>query len=329
MKTGKSVDILAIGNAIVDIQTSIDENFLIENNIKKGVMTLVDKKIQSKILSALLGQKINKLSGGSAANTIIGFTQLGGAARFIGKVGNDEYGKFYREDMIKAGVEFETVCGNGVTGTCVVLITPDAERTMLTCLGICAEIIPNDIPIDDIKSSKLTYIEGYLWDSPQAKESCLAIIDETKKLGKKVAFTMSDPFVVSRYKHEFLELTKDIDLIFCNLQEGQMLTGLSEQEEVVKAIGQLVPHVAMTLGKEGSIVFERGKVCNVPTKVVMPIDTNGAGDAFAGGFLYNYIKDSSLDLCATLGNCISGIIVCQMGARNQKPITELDYIKNL
>jgi len=318
MKTGKGVDILGIGNAIVDIQTSVDESFLIENELKKGVMTLVDKKMQYRILSALKGHKLNKFSGGSAANTIIGFTQLGGRARFIGKVGNDEYGTFYKEDMIKAGVEFETLCGNGVTGTCVVLVTPDAERTMLTCLGICGRITPKDISIEDIKSAELIYIEGYLWDSPLAKESCMAMLEEAKKLGKRVAFTVSDPFVVSRYKNEFLDLTKWIDLLFCNLQEGQELTGLNEKEKVICAIGELVPHVAMTLGRDGSIIFDRGNVCHVPTKIVEPIDTNGAGDAFAGGFLYSYIKGSSLDLCAKKGNWLSGLIVSQIGARNQK-----------
>jgi len=138
------------------------------------------------------------------------------------------------KDMLKTGVEFNTKLGDGDTGTCIVLVTPDAERTMLTCLGVCAQITEDDIPIDDIKSAKLIYLEGYLWDSLAAKKSCMRAIREAKKLGKKIAFTVSDPFVVSRYKNEFLELLKNIDLLFCNLEEGQMLTDLSNQKEIVK-----------------------------------------------------------------------------------------------
>ncbi|MGA1826058.1 MAG: adenosine kinase [bacterium] len=318
------VDILAIGDAIVDIQTRVDDTFLKDNDIHKGTMTLVDKDAQQKILAALDDDKIEKFSGGSAANTIIGVAQLGGTARFLGKVGDDPYGKFYREDMKKAGVFFDTAPGDGSTGRCLVLVTPDGERTMLTYLGICGQLRPDDISEEDIRQAKMIYIEGYLWDSPPARETCMAVLEVAKRLGKKVAFTVSDPFVVCRYKEEFLKFIPEwIDLLFCNLDEGRELAGRNKEKDVIKCIGELAPQVAMTLGDEGAIVYDRGRIYSVRTERIKPVDTNGAGDAFAGGFLYRYLQDHSLESCAKLGNCFSGLIVSQMGARNQKPISRL------
>ncbi|MGA1867456.1 MAG: adenosine kinase [bacterium] len=318
------VDILAIGDAIVDIQTRVDESFIKEHGIHKGTMTLVEKEVQQQIIAALDEQKIEKFSGGSAANTIISITQLGGTARFFGKVGNDPYGAFYREDMKKAGVIFDTPSGEGMTGRCLVLVTPDGERTMLTHLGICGQLSPDDIALEHIKEAKMVYIEGYLWDSPPARETCMVILKEAKKLGKKVAFTVSDPFVVCRYKDEFLKVIPLwFDLLFCNLDEGRELTGRIDQEEVIRCIGELVPQVAMTLGDEGALVFDRGTLHAVPTEKLTPIDTNGAGDAFAGGFLYRYLRDHSIESCAHMGNCYSGLVVSQMGARNRKPIPDV------
>jgi len=318
------VDILAVGDAIVDIQTRVDDSFIKNNGINKGTMTLVNKDAQQKIIEALDEDKIEKFSGGSAANTIIGVTQLGGTARFLGKVGDDPYGKFYREDLKKAGVFFDASPGDGITGRCLVLVTPDGERTMLTHLGICGQLMPDDITEEDIGQAKMIYIEGYLWDSPPAREACMAVLKVAKRLGKKVAFTVSDPFVVCRYKDEFLRLIpKWIDLLFCNLDEGRELTGQDNEKDVISFIGELAPQVAMTLGDEGAIVYDRGEIHSVQTEKIKPVDTNGAGDAFAGGFLYRYLRGYSLESCAKLGNCFSGLIVSQMGARNQNPIPEL------
>lgn len=313
----KSYDVFGIGNALVDILVLLDDHFLTSNKIHKGVMTLVDEEAQGELLLKLAEYKKELRSGGSAANTMIALSNIGGTGCYTGKVSHDTYGEFYKKDMEFSGIHFETKPESiSHTGTCLILTTPDAERTMLTSLGISSTITKADIDEDRLKNSKFIYVEGYLWDKPDTKQACIHAMELAKKHKVKISFTYSDPFCVERSKEEFIKLTKEYcDLVFCNLAEGETISGEKDPEAILKKIGSWVDICCMTSGKEGARVMDKNTNRLIPGFPVKPLDTTGAGDVFAAGVLYGLTHDLTLPKSVRLGNYMASRIVQEIGPR--------------
>ncbi|NCN10725.1 MAG: adenosine kinase [Leptospira sp.] len=313
----KKYDVFGVGNALVDIIVLLDDAFLNENKLQKGVMTLIDETSQGSLLSSLHDYKKNLRSGGSAANTMIALSNSGGTGCYTGKVSHDTYGEFYKKDIEEAGIVFETKPDtDGHTGTCLILTTPDAERTMLTSLGISTTLKPTDIDTEKLKVSKYSYIEGYLWDGDSTKKASELTMKLSKENGVKVAFTYSDPFCVNRTREEFIQLTKDyVDVVFCNLEEAYALTGKDSPESALIELAKLSPMCFMTAGKEGAYVLQDGKSTLVPGFPVKPIDTTGAGDSFAAGVLYGLTQGYTPEKAARWGNYVASRVVQEIGPR--------------
>ncbi|HBL46618.1 MAG TPA: adenosine kinase, partial [Planctomycetaceae bacterium] len=281
-------DVYGVGNALVDIQARVSDATLQKLGFAKGIMTLVDEDIQQKVLGELDGAPISQCAGGSAANTILGIADFGGKAAYAGKVGSDMLGEFDLADMRKLGVTIEVPpAAEGQTGTCVVLITDDAQRTMLTNLGVSATLSVDDINEEHIKQSKYVYVEGYLFTGETQKRAAYHAIELAKKHGVKVAFTVSDPFLINLFRDEFQELIEGpVDLLFCNLEEARSLTGKHDAVDCAQVIHNHVPNLALTLGGDGSILMHEGRVIPIEGVEVKAVDTTGAGDMYAAGILY-------------------------------------------
>lgn len=313
----KKYDVFGVGNALVDIIVFLEDSFLQKKKIDKGIMTLVDETQQGELLSELHDYKKNLRSGGSAANTMIALANSGGTGCYTGKVTHDTYGEFYKKDIEEAGIVFETTPSkDGHTGTCVILTTPDAERTMLTSLGISVTLEPKDIDLERLKASQYVYVEGYLWDGAGTKAASELTFKTAKENGVKTSFTYSDPFCVNRAKEEFINLTKElVDVVFCNLEEAYALTGKDSPESAVDEIAKLAPYVFMTAGKEGAWVAHEGNKILVPGFPVKPLDTTGAGDAFAAGVLYGLTHGYTPEKAARWGNYVASRVVQEVGPR--------------
>lgn len=313
----KHYDVFGVGNALVDIIVFLEDSFLKEKNIQKGIMTLVDEAEQGSLLVDLLEYKKNLRSGGSAANTMIALANSGGTGCYTGKVSHDTYGEFYKKDIEEAGIHFETKPDPaGHTGTCLIMTTPDAERTMLTSLGISVTLKPSDIDEARLKASQYAYIEGYLWDGASTKAASELTMKLAKENGVKVSFTYSDPFCVNRAKDEFIQLTKNyVDVVFCNLEEAYALTGADSAESAVDGLAKIAPMVFMTAGKDGAYVAYDGKKSLVPGFPVKPLDTTGAGDSFAAGVLYGLTHGYTPEKSARWGNYVASRVVQEIGPR--------------
>ncbi len=308
-------DVYGVGNALVDIQAQVPDSVLEDLRFAKGIMTLVDEAAQEQVL-AKLGQTWHRCAGGSAANTIMGIADFGGTVAYTGKVGQDEIGEFFLTDMRKMGVQIETPPTAGQTGTCVVLITEDAQRTMLTNLALSATLSPADISESQIKQSKYVYIEGYLFGDDATRAAALHAIDLAKKHGVKVALTVSDPFLIQYHKAEFLRLIEGpVDLLFCNLDEARALTGLIDPVECAHEIHRHAANVALTLGGEGSLLMHDGEVTPIESVAVKAIDTTGAGDMYAAGILYGITNGLTWKQAGRLASLASSRVVGQLGAR--------------
>ncbi|WCL50026.1 adenosine kinase [Leptospira sp. GIMC2001] len=313
----KKYDVFGVGNALVDIIVFLEDQFLQAKKLQKGIMTLMDESTQGSLLSDLHEYKKNLRSGGSAANTMIALANSGGTGCYTGKVSHDTYGEFYKKDIEEAGIVFETKPDKeGHTGTCLILTTPDAERTMLTSLGISITLKPEDIDQERLKASQFVYVEGYLWDGVTTKAASELTMKLAKENGVKVSFTYSDPFCVNRAKEEFIKLTKEyVDVVFCNLEEAYALTGKTSPIEALEVLGTLAPLCFMTAGREGSYVIENGKHSLVPGFPVKPLDTTGAGDSFAAGVLYGLTHGYSPEKSARWGNYVASRVVQEVGPR--------------
>ena len=322
----KNFDILGIGNAIVDILSFTDDAFLEENGFVKGSMTLVNEE-QATAFYAKLGQT-TECSGGSAANTLAGLASLGAKTAFIGKVRNDQLGAIFTHDLHATGVHFASIpATDGVaTAHCMICVTPDAQRTMITYLGACSLVSELDNDADLIARSNILYIEGYLWDMAEAKSAIRASIALAKQHGKKVAFTLSDTFCVNRHRDEFLALMAqgDIDILFANEAEIIALYEAIDFDDAMQKIRGKVPIAAVTRSEKGSVVITEDDIEIVHTvKIHNVLDTTGAGDLYASGFLFGISRGWDLLNCAKLGNACAGEIITQLGARSQKPLVEL------
>ena len=310
-------DVLAIGNAIVDILAHGDEEFLTNNGLKKGTMSLIEDNGLKGIYKQI--EPANICSGGSAANSVVGIVSLGGTGAFIGKISDDHFGNTFRQDLISNGVYFQTPAskdGSG-TATCIVLVTPDAERTMQTYLGACVELGPEDINGDDVAAAKVTFLEGYLWDPPAAKEAFLKAAHLAHHAGRKVSLSLSDPFCVKRHREDFLELVENhVDILFANESEILSLYQMNTFEDALKAVQGRCEIVALTRGALGCVILEGKNVkalgCEPTDRVV---DTTGAGDAFAAGFLAGYTQGNDVAVAARIGNIVAAEVISHFGAR--------------
>ena len=311
-------DLVGIGNALVDIEVQVDDAFIEKTSVTKGGMTLSSIEDQNNILESLRSSPKKISSGGSAANTIHGASLLGAKSYYLGRVANDSHGKHYTEDMQNCGVGFS---GPGSdeqgTGTCVVLITPDTERTMLTHLGVSSSLHPENVDETIVKNSRGVYVEGYLWTGDGTREAGQHMAGIAKKEGIPVSFTLSDAFVVNSFKESLIEFIDSyVDILFCNEVEAQAMTGESDSLSAFKKLQATVDTVFLTLGSKGSLVGKRGQE---PEEVkifpVKAVDTTGAGDLFAAGALYGVLNNHSLEESAVIGSYCAAQVVSHMGGR--------------
>lgn len=322
-------DVIGIGNALLDYQVEVPFEFIEKHSLTRGSMTLVDEKTQHKLISEIRALKgkdaIRTTSGGCAANTLAGFQSFGGKGYFIGKIAEDDHGEFYKQDLKSCGIGFDLHPGTSAqTGTCLALITPDAERTMLTHLGIAVELGPRDISFETIQKSDMVYIEGYLWDSQSARAASREAMKMAKEQKKKIAFTFSDSFCVGRYHDDFVSLAKEhINVLFCNEDEAKMATKTATAEDAFQVMKGWCETVSITAGARGAFVSRHhGKETEeVPTWPVNLVDTLGAGDLFAAGFLYGLSTNHSLRECGYLGCYAASKIIQQMSARLNGPLS--------
>ncbi|SMC84394.1 Sugar or nucleoside kinase, ribokinase family [Fulvimarina manganoxydans] len=326
-------DLLAIGNAIVDVIARCDDAFLTDNNIQKSGMTLIDTERAEELYGAM-GPAI-ETSGGSAANTVAGLVSLGGTGAYFGKVSADQLGTIFAHDIRAVGVAYDTAPleGHPPTARSMILVTPDGERSMNTYLGACVELGPEDIDAEIVKASKVTYFEGYLWDPPRAKEAIVKAANIAHEAGRLVAMTLSDDFCVHRYREEFLDLLRSgkVDIVFANETEALSLYETDNLDTAIANLAEDAPRLAVvTRSEKGCIVVEKDTRLVVPASVVETVmDTTGAGDVFASGFLRGLTAGYSLQLCAQLGVEAAGHIIAQMGPRPQTPLKDLEAIKPL
>ena len=326
----KKYDVFGIGNALVDIEIEVDTDFLNNNNVEKGLMTLVEESRQQELFAALEGFVHKKSCGGSAANTMIAVSHLGGRGFYSCKVASDELGEFYFNDLIESGLS-TNLGGNrelGKTGQCMVFITPDADRTMNTFLGITATYSDSEINFDELKESEWLYIEGYLVTGPNSKAAAIKAREFAKSKGIKTSITLSDPGIVGYFKDGLKEMIGDgVDLLFCNEAEAIEYTGKSNLQEAGEELKKITKAYAITLGPKGAILFDGEKNYEIQTNKVHAVDTNGAGDLFAGTLLYGINKGLSYEEAGKMACIASSTLVTQFGPRLKKE--QLIEIKEL
>lgn len=310
-------DVVGIGNALVDVLAKVGEAFLTERGLTKGCMTLLEAAEAGKIYADVIPER--QVSGGSAANTVAGLASLGADCAFIGKVHDDELGQLFQRDIGAAGIDFFTkpLLQGVATGRSVVLVTPDAERSMFTYLGAARKLTIDDIDEKVISESKITFIEGYLWDESAEHQAILAACDIAHKYGRKIAFSVSDIYCVENHREEMLEfIAKYVDILFANEEE---LKSLFQTDDFFAAMEQVKPMVeiaAITRDSRGSVIVNgREKIFVEAEKISDVVDTTGAGDLYAAGFLYGIVKGRSLGTCATIGGITASEIITHYGAR--------------
>lgn len=310
-------DVTAIGNAIVDVLAQADDKQLSDLHLVKGVMSLIDSATAER-LYRLMGPGV-ETSGGSAANTMAGIAGLGGRAAYIGKVAKDQLGEVFAHDIRAAGVTFDTppLVRGAPTARCLIFVTPDAHRTMQTFLGACGELGPEDIDDRLIASSKVVFLEGYLWDQERAKEAFRNAAGIAAEGGRKVAFTTSDPFCVERHREEFLHFIEDhVDILFANEEEVKSLYQVPDFDAALQRVRGHCEIAALTRSEKGSVVVSGDEVHVVDAeRVAKVVDSTGAGDAYAAGFLYAYTQGRSLRACGKLGGMLAAEVISHYGAR--------------
>ena len=320
------LDVLGLGNAIVDvIATVADDGLLAELDLVKGSMTLVDAGRMARLYDRM--GPAREVSGGSCANTMAAIASLGGRAGYIGKVRADQLGEVFGHDIRAAGVTFRTPPSpdGPPTARCLVFVTPDAQRTMATYLGACVELGPDDVDEDLVAGAAVTYLEGYLWDRPAAKAACLRAAGIAHRHGRRVALCLSDSFCVDRWRDEFLDLIDGhVDVLIANEAEITSLYRVGDFEAALERTRRLCPLAALTRGPRGSVVV-RGEEIHAVAAAPVPrvVDTTGAGDLYAAGFLYGLTAGMDLAACGRLGSLAAGRIITHYGARPETPLAPL------
>ena len=321
----KKVDLIGLGNAIVDIIVNIEDEFLEINNLDKGSMNLINSDESQRLLENC--KVIKKISGGSSANTVVCLAELGNNVQFIGRVKNDQFGNFFSSDIKKSKTKFNTppIDEGASTAHSIILITPDAQRTMCTYLGASIEFEPKDIDFSVLKESKYLYLEGYLWDSELAKNAFLKAAQIAKLSNTKIILSLSDSFCVDRHRDSFLELIENyVDIVFCNESEVLSLFKKDKLANCKGELSSLCELVVVTLGSNGSLIINRSDVEVIKSKTKGKIiDTTGAGDIYAGGFIHGLIKNYSLKKCGEIGSICAGQIITQLGSRSNIDLKKL------
>lgn len=324
-------DVYAIGNALVDMEFSVTTDFLNENGVEKGLMTLIEEDRQKQLISKLDGYgagQVKKQCGGSAANTVIAVSQFGGKSFYSCKVANDETGKFYLADLASNGVDTkltEATAEDGTTGTCLVMVTSDADRTMNTFLGITGSYSEKEVDYDALIESKWLYVEGYLVASPTGQQAAIKALEFARENNIKTAITMSDPNMVKFFRENFDNLLGDgVDLLFCNEDEAIEYTGTSNFKEAREELKKIAKSFVVTLGKNGATLWDGTMFIDIEPHNVDAIDSNGAGDMFAGAYLYGVTNGLTPAGSASLSSLACSKIVSQFGPRlDQSQVTEI------
>jgi len=323
--TSAAFDVLGIGNAIVDVLSRADDSFLGQHGLVKGSMMLIDEA-RAETLYAAMGPGV-EISGGSCGNTMAGVASFGGKGAYIGKVRNDQLGAVFGHDLKATGVSFETAAATSgpATARCLILVTPDAQRTMNTYLGACTGLGPADIDVARVGSALVTYVEGYLWDAPAAKQAVLKAFDAAHAAGRKVSITLSDSFCVHRYREEFRDLIRSkVDILFGNEAEIKALYEVETFEEALEATRKEAKIAALTRSEKGSVVIKGGETYAVPAApVAKVVDTTGAGDLYASGFLFGFTQNKPLAECARLGGIAAAEVISHVGARPEQALRSL------
>jgi sugar/nucleoside kinase (ribokinase family) len=330
--TSARFDVLGIGNAIIDVLARTEDDFLIKRGLAKGSMQLISE-VDSEALYHDMGPA-TLISGGSAANTIVGVSSFGGKAAFIGKVRNDAAGEAFAHDIRAAGVHFPTPAATEgkTTAKCMILITPDGERTMNTYLGTCQDLGPDDVDAESVKAAQITYLEGYLWDPPAAKQAFIKAADIAHQAGRKVALTLSDSFCVDRYREEFIDLIDRgiVDILFANMHELRSLYTTADLDTAVAALRRNNLLAVVTCSEQGALVVEGHGVQSCPAvPVEQVVDTTGAGDLYAAGFLFGLSQGRAPLDCARLGALAASEIISHIGARPDKNLRDLARAEGL
>jgi sugar/nucleoside kinase (ribokinase family) len=319
------LDVVGIGNAIVDVLSHADDEFLARENLVKGSMALIDTS-RAESLYDTMGPAI-EVSGGSAANTIAGLASFGGKGGFVGRVRDDQLGNVFSHDLLELGVEFDVAPATDgpPTGRCLILVTPDAQRTLNTFLGAGADLGPNDVDESLISRAQITYLEGYLWDPLAAKEAFRKASKVAHTAGRKIAFSLSDSFCVDRWRQEFIYLAEnEIDILFANEDEIMALYQVKSFEEALQHVSRHCEIAALTRSEKGSVIVSGDDVHIIdtePTSCV--VDTTGAGDLYAAGFLYGLSRDRDLQTCGRLGSIAASEVISHMGARPESSLKQL------
>ncbi len=328
----KDLQLCGLGNGLVDIQVKISDEELGNIKANRGEMCLVDSLRHKEILSLLGTREQYKCSGGSAANTVIAYTQMGGRAAYKTVLGDDDFGRFYASEFTDLKIELRSpMLVEEPTGVCLVLITPDSERTMLTSLAATAKFTKDHIDEDIIRRSEWLYIEGYRFSVPEGAEAVDYAIEKAKKYDTKIAVTFSDVFIVNLFRDKLEKTVNNADLIFCNEQEAMAYTGADNSQEAFKLLGDKVPNVVVTLGEKGSMIKWDGEIHSIPVYEASPVDATGAGDMFAAGFFFGINKWNDPVKAGHLASLAGAKIVSQLGARYSGNIGELidEIEKNL
>jgi sugar/nucleoside kinase (ribokinase family) len=324
--TATRYDVLGIGNAIVDVLARTDEDFLRRHDMRKGAMTLIDEARATHLYDAM-GPAV-EISGGSAANTIVGCASLGSRAAFVGKVNDDELGRVFAHDIRAAGVAFDTppASAGPSTGRCYVLVTDDGERTMNTYLGAAQDLHPRDIDAEAVAGAAITYLEGYLWDPKHAKDAFLAAAAVAHEAKRLVALSLSDAFCVDRWRDEFLQLVRSgtVDLLFANAAELHSLYQTADFDTALAALRREAKLAVVTRSEQGCVVVAGDQVLAVPAAAVeRVVDTTGAGDLFAAGFLHGIAQGAGHERAAQLGALAAAEVIQHLGARPQTSLKAL------
>lgn len=324
--TEPTLDIVAIGNAIVDVLAQADDAFIAAQGIAKGSMRLVDPETAAKLYAGMGPGR--EVSGGSAANTLAGIAALGARTAFIGQVADDQLGQVFAHDIRAHGVRFETPArpGDPPTGRCLILVSPDGQRTMNTSLGAAHHLPAGAVEGGLIESARYLYLEGYMWDPPEPRRAILRAIELARGAGRKVALTLSVTFFIEPYRQDFLQLIDDglIDILFCNAEEAACLLELADEEVATEALARRVPLLVVTRGAEGACAFEGGRRYDVPAEPVdRVVDTTGAGDLFAAGFMAGQIAGRSVADSLTMGAIAAAEVISHYGARPEADLRAL------
>jgi sugar/nucleoside kinase (ribokinase family) len=324
MTADATLDVVGIGNALVDVLSHESHQFVADHGLVKNAMTLIEPE-RAEELYAAMGPGI-EMSGGSAANTIAGVASFGGRAAYMGRVYDDQLGAVFAHDLRAQGVTFNSKAAveGPATGRCLIVVTPDAHRTMNTCLGASAFFGPGEVDADLVRSGQVTFLEGYLFDRPESKEAYWVASAYAREAGRKVALTLSDLFCVERHRDDFLPLVRErVDILFANEAEACALWGCDEVGAAVERARAEVAVACITMSEKGSVVVAGPETHEVPAHSVHVVDTTGAGDLYASGFLYGFTTGRPLAECGDLGSQAAAEVISHIGARPEVPLSTL------